>query len=147
MGEIERFRIVDALFIIGSIVTFIADQATGQTAGMHTQQWQQTVGNSTLIICNLFFDGYLDLNVSMARAREVSRGSEHLVGNSFDINHARAEGAGVGRGRRSVTRPFKQFPPTPGPGFVSRIIAPPNYPLPRPRHTPLYCPLCLTLAA
>ena len=37
MGEIERFRIVDALFIIGSIVTFIADQATGQTAGMHTR--------------------------------------------------------------------------------------------------------------
>ena len=96
MGEIERFRIVDALFIIGSIVTFIADQATGQTAGMHTQQWQQTVGNSSLITCNLFFDGYFDLNVSMARAREVSRGSEHLVGNSFDINHARAEGAGGG---------------------------------------------------
>ena len=39
MGEIERFRIVDALFIIGSIITFIADQATGQTAGInrHTQ--------------------------------------------------------------------------------------------------------------
>ena len=91
---------MDALFIIGSIVTFIADQATGQTAGMHTlhtlQQWQQTVGNSTLITCNLSFDGYPDLNVSMARAREVSRGSEHLVGNSFDINHARAEGAGGG---------------------------------------------------
>ena len=30
MGEIERFRIVDALFIIGSIVTFILDQATGE---------------------------------------------------------------------------------------------------------------------
>ena len=29
MAEIERFRIVDALFIIGSIITFIADQATG----------------------------------------------------------------------------------------------------------------------
>ena len=51
MGEIERFRIVDALFIIGSIITFIADQATGQTAGMqrqwhaHTEQWQQTIRN------------------------------------------------------------------------------------------------------
>ena len=29
MAEIDRFRIVDALFIIGSIITFIADQATG----------------------------------------------------------------------------------------------------------------------
>ena len=29
MAEIERFRILDALFIIGSIITFIADQATG----------------------------------------------------------------------------------------------------------------------
>ena len=98
MGEIERFRIVDALFIIGSIVTFIADQATGQTAGMHTRTHSN--GNKLLEIqlemtCNLSVDGYLDLNVSMARAREVSRGSEHHVGNSFDINHARAEGAGA----------------------------------------------------
>ena len=29
MAEIDRFRIRDALFIIGSIITFIADQATG----------------------------------------------------------------------------------------------------------------------
>ena len=30
MAEMDRFRIRDALFIIGSIITFIADQATGE---------------------------------------------------------------------------------------------------------------------
>ena len=29
MAELDRFRMRDALFIIGSIITFIADQATG----------------------------------------------------------------------------------------------------------------------
>ena len=30
MAGLERFRLIDAAFIIGSILTFIADQTTGK---------------------------------------------------------------------------------------------------------------------
>ena len=40
MAGLQRFRYIDAAFIIGSIITFILDQATGE----------RTVGNSFDII-------------------------------------------------------------------------------------------------
>ena len=78
MAEIDRFRIVDALFIIGSIITFIADQATGESL-------LETSGKYSNVTRKIF--KYLHAPVTWRT------GSGQIIGNSFDINQGGRVGA------------------------------------------------------